>query len=124
RGALAAEREQQHRERRSERVGDGEPDALSACEARRLGRDESEYRPAAGDEEQPQAGSEQEAAAEIARGPSGQAEERPLDRARKLRDHEGGREEEQERDRHLAEEVLRKAELVEQPADEEQRQDE
>ena len=74
--------------------------------------DRREHGARAGHEHEPEARAEQEAAAEVAAGPARQPQERPLDELLDLREEQCRRDEEQQRDREVAQDVLGQAELV------------
>ena len=114
---LAERGDGQHRQRGAERVGDRDRDRLPAqVHAGRVRRDRADDRPAAGDEDEAEARAEQEAAAEVAVGAApAQARQRPLDPHADAREDQAGRDEEQQPDREVAEEVLRQVELAQQP---------
>ncbi len=120
RSALAREGDRQHRQGGADGEGEREPDSLDSDLARRGDRrDRGENGSGARDEHQPEARAEQEAAAEVARAPSGQALKRPGDELADLRHEQRERDEEKQRDRQVAEEVIRQADLVEEPRCEE-----
>src|SRR5439155_3357441 len=88
----AALRDEQHRNRRSDRIREGDEDGPRPDSVRaRDRRDRAQYRARAGDEDEAEARAEQEAAAEIAAAAPGQEEERPLEQLAGLgHDERGG----------------------------------
>ena len=73
-------------------------------------RDRREHRPRARDEDEAEADAEHEPAAEIAAAPPRHERERPLEQVADLRDEERRGEHEEQRDREVAQEVLRQPE--------------
>src|SRR5207244_11409806 len=74
-----------------------------------------EHGAGAGNEDEPEAESEQETAAEVATRPPTESPQWPLDDLADTRDDEHRRQDEEQRDRDVAEEVLRQSEPIEQP---------
>src|SRR5207247_2351182 len=103
-----------------ERVRERKNECLPAeREPRRLRGDRAQHGTRAGDEDESEADAEQEPAAEVARPASRQEEERPLDPLADLGYEERRRQQEEEADRDVAEEVVRQPERVEAPGREE-----
>ena len=118
----AAERDEQHRDGRADRVGDGEHDRAEAHVLRRSDdRDRRQHRAGARHEHEPEARAEQQSAPEVAARSPRQAEERSLDDLLDLREEQCRRDEEQERDREVAEKILGQSERPQEP-DAEQRE--
>ena len=114
--ALAADRDEQHRHRRPERVDDREQHGLEAdLVLRREHRDRREHRPGARHEDEPEARAEQEAAAEVAAPAPREACERPLEQEAEAGEDQRRRDQEEHRDREVPQDVLRQAEQVEEP---------
>ena len=118
------DRDQEQRPAGADRVGQGNAEAAEAGQACGLSDDRREDEPGAGREDEPERGSEQEAAAEVAAATPAEARERAFDRAAELRDDQRRRGQEQQPDRDVAQQVLRQAELVDDPGQREQRDEE
>ena len=89
---------------------------------RRNHADRREHRAGAGHEDEPERHAEQEAAAA---GPqAGQPRKRPLDEQPELRHDQDRRDEEQQRDREVVEQIVGKPELAEQPGRRQREHDE
>ena len=120
RGPLAGERDREHGQGRAGRVGQREQHAFEADLA--VGGDHAdggEHGSRAGDEDEPEAGAEEEAAAEVARAAACERLQRAGDELAHLRHEQRQRDEEEERDREVPQQVLRQSEPVEQPGREE-----
>ena len=124
-GAPADGRDRQQRSRGSDRVGEGQGDGFSAdamvgCEH----GDRRQHRPGAGDEDEPEARAEQEAAAQVARGAPREPLERPGREIADLRHEQGHGDDEEQGDGDVPQQVLRQPEQIEQPrgAEREQRE--
>ena len=104
----AAERDEQHWDRGADGVGEREDDRAGPDILRRADHgDRGQHRPRARNEHEPEARSEQEPAAEVPARPPRQAEKRPLDDLLDLREEQRRRDEEQEPDRDVPQQVLR-----------------
>jgi hypothetical protein len=115
--APAAVGDQEHREPGADREGDRDGDALAPAERRRMRRNRSEHEPAARHEDETEGQAQDEAAAEIPARSARQSGERALEHLAKLRDDQRRRDDEEEGDREIPEEVLRQVQLSEQPGD-------
>ncbi len=119
--AAACDRE--HRQRRSHRVGDREEDgAQPDVVVRGDDRDGRQHRPRARHEDEAEGRPEEEAAACPLRPETREGRERPLQQDRRLRHEQRHGQHEQEHDRGVPQEVLRQAQLVQEPRGE-QRED-
>ena len=104
----AAERHEEHGDGCADGVRDGEHDRACPDILRRTDHgDRGQHRPRAGNEHEPEARSEQEPAPEVPTRPPRQAEERPLDDLLHFREEQRRRDEEQEPDRDVSQQVLR-----------------
>ena len=125
RDALSADRDAEQHDARAERVRDRERDRAEAeVHACGLRGDVREDRAAARHEREPERAAEQEAAVHVPAAPAAEPRERALDQLAELREEQCRRDDEEQRDRDVSQQVLRQAELVEQVRGEEDRDDE
>jgi hypothetical protein len=116
RGPAAAERDRQHRHPRAGGVGECRRDRRAAeVLVRRRGRDGTEERARTRDEDEAERHAEQDAPAGVRRPKAREGRQAPLDQQTDLRHQENGCHHEQERDCEIAEQVVRQAELAEDP---------
>ena len=120
-GAPAAVGDRKHRQPGADREGDRDRNALPAAERCRMGGDRRQHKASAGNEDEPEREAEHEAAAQIAARPAREAHQRPLEDFTEPRDDQRRRDDEEETDREISQQVLRQAQLSEQPRDREQR---
>src|SRR2546423_1813047 len=114
--AAAAERDEQHRHGRAERVGDDQEHGLRVqVLAAGAHGDVAEDRSGAGDEDEPEAQAEEEASARPCGTAAREGQERPLEELAETRDEQRGRDDEEEDERRAAEEVVRQPEPVDDP---------
>ena len=123
--APPAEGDREQHDREADRVGDGDQDRLEPEVPRcRRARHVGERRAGARDEDEPERAAEDEAAAEVARGPAREPRERPLDPGAHLGHDQDRGDQEEQADRDVPQQVLRQAELVQDPRREQGRDEE
>ena len=111
----AAVGDRQHRQCDADRVGERHRVALPAADARRAGDDRGEDQAAAGYEDEPECQPEHEPAAQIAARPTAEAGKAALEYLAQARNEQRCRDDEEERDRDVAQEILGEVKLSQQP---------
>ena len=107
RGPAAAVGDAEHRQRDAECVRERDEDPVARSERRRARGDRREHEPAARYEDEPECEPEQEAASEVAGRPARQTGERPFEHDPEPGHDQRRREDEEERDRDVSEQILR-----------------
>ena len=113
--APAAVGDGQHRQGNADRICERHCVAFAAADAGRSGDDRGEDQAPAGHEDESERQPEHEPAAQIAPGPAAEAGERAFEHLAQARNEERRCDDKEQRDRDVAEEILREVELSKQP---------